>query len=55
MKFTPQKIPEVVLIEPQVHGDARGYFVETFRLDLLEEEIGKKAIRNFQEMQKGDL
>ena len=29
MKFTPQAIPDVVLIEPQVHADARGYFFET--------------------------
>ncbi len=40
MKFTPQLIPEVILIEPQVHGDHRGYFVETFRKDLLEEFVG---------------
>ncbi len=40
MKFTPQSIPEVVLIEPAVHGDNRGYFMETFRQDLFEEAIG---------------
>jgi len=40
MKFTPQSIPEIILIEPQVHGDARGYFVETFRQDLFAKEIG---------------
>jgi dTDP-4-dehydrorhamnose 3,5-epimerase len=40
MKFTPQAIPEVILIEPEVHGDTRGYFVETFRLDKFEEAIG---------------
>jgi dTDP-4-dehydrorhamnose 3,5-epimerase len=34
MKFTPQSIPEVILVEPVVHGDARGYFVESFRQDL---------------------
>jgi len=36
----PQSIPDVVLIEPAVHGDDRGYFVETFRQDLFEEAIG---------------
>ncbi|HIA13106.1 MAG TPA: dTDP-4-dehydrorhamnose 3,5-epimerase [Flavobacteriales bacterium] len=40
MKFTPQAIPEVILIAPKVHGDTRGYFVETFRLDKFEEAIG---------------
>ena len=40
MKFTPQSIPDVVLIEPKVHEDNRGYFTETFRQDLFEEAIG---------------
>jgi len=40
MKFTAQSIPEVILIEPKVHGDQRGYFVETFRQDLFEQAIG---------------
>lgn len=40
MKFTPQEIPEVVLIEPQVQGDNRGYFVESFRRDKFIEAIG---------------
>jgi dTDP-4-dehydrorhamnose 3,5-epimerase len=40
LKFTPQSIPDVVLIKPAVHGDNRGYFVETFRQDLFEEAVG---------------
>jgi len=40
LKFTPQSIADVILIEPTIHGDDRGYFVETFRQDLLEEAIG---------------
>ena len=40
MKFTPQSIPDVVLIEPTAHGDNRGYFIETFRQDLFEEAVG---------------
>ena len=40
MKFIPQAIPEVLLIEPKVHGDQRGYFVETFRHDLFEAATG---------------
>jgi len=43
MKFTKQKIPEVVVVEPQIHGDSRGYFVETFRQDLFEAAIGYKV------------
>ena len=40
MKFTPQSIKDVILIEPTIHGDDRGYFIETFRQDLLEEATG---------------
>jgi dTDP-4-dehydrorhamnose 3,5-epimerase len=40
LKFIPQLIPDVVLIEPTVYGDDRGYFVETFRKDLFEDAIG---------------
>ena len=43
MKFTPQSIPEVILIKPTVHGDDRGYFVETFRKDLFEKVLGYKV------------
>jgi dTDP-4-dehydrorhamnose 3,5-epimerase len=42
MKFTKTRIPDVVLIEPQVYGDERGYFVETFRQDLFEQHVNKK-------------
>jgi len=40
LKFTAQSIADVILIEPTVHGDDRGYFVETFRQDLFEEALG---------------
>ena len=42
MNFIRTAIPDVVIIEPQVHGDNRGYFVETFRADKLEEFLGYK-------------
>ncbi|MDD5052472.1 MAG: dTDP-4-dehydrorhamnose 3,5-epimerase [Sulfuricurvum sp.] len=42
MIFTRTSIPDVVIIDPKVHGDARGYFVETFRADKLEEFLGFK-------------
>ena len=31
MKIIETSIPDVLLLEPAVHGDARGYFMETFR------------------------
>lgn len=31
MKVTPLAIPEVLLIEPKVFGDSRGFFMETFQ------------------------
>jgi dTDP-4-dehydrorhamnose 3,5-epimerase len=43
LKFTPQSIEDVILIEPTIHGDDRGYFLETFRQDLLEEAIGYRV------------
>lgn len=33
MKYHPTRIPEVVLIEPQVFGDDRGFFMETWRAE----------------------
>lgn len=42
MNFIRTDIPDVIIIEPKVHGDERGYFVETFRADKLEEFLGYK-------------
>lgn len=42
MNFIRTKIPDVLICEPLVHGDDRGYFVETFREDKLEEFLGYK-------------
>jgi dTDP-4-dehydrorhamnose 3,5-epimerase len=39
LKFIPAQIPEVIIIEPGVFGDDRGYFMESFRLDLFQREI----------------
>jgi dTDP-4-dehydrorhamnose 3,5-epimerase len=41
--FIPQSIPDVLVIEPKIHGDQRGYFVETFRQDKLEQTLGYKV------------
>jgi len=40
MQFIPQTIADVVLIKPKVHGDERGYFIETFRQDKFEAALG---------------
>lgn len=40
MKFIKTDISDVIIIEPIVFADDRGYFVETFREDKLEEAIG---------------
>jgi dTDP-4-dehydrorhamnose 3,5-epimerase len=42
MQFTRTAIPDVIIIEPKIHGDNRGYFVETYRQDKLEEFVGYK-------------
>ncbi|MCT7509875.1 dTDP-4-dehydrorhamnose 3,5-epimerase [Aliarcobacter cryaerophilus] len=42
MTFTRTAIPDVIIIEPKVHGDSRGYFVETFVSNKLEEFLGYK-------------
>ena len=43
MNFISQSIPEVFLIEPVIHKDIRGYFVETFKQALFDEAIGYKV------------
>lgn len=40
MTITRTKIPDVLILDPVVHGDMRGYFVETFRADKLSEFLG---------------
>ena len=42
MKCTKQKIPDLVIIEPIIRSDPRGYFLESFRQESLEEVVGKK-------------
>lgn len=42
MKVTSFAIPEVVLIEPKVFGDERGFFFESFNQARFEETVGRK-------------
>lgn len=34
MNFTPTTIPDVVVVEPDLFGDDRGFFMETWRSDI---------------------
>ncbi|MDA1372682.1 MAG: dTDP-4-dehydrorhamnose 3,5-epimerase [Proteobacteria bacterium] len=38
MKVTASSIPEILLFEPTVHGDDRGYFMETWRQSVFEQQ-----------------
>lgn len=40
MKVTPLAIPEVLLIEPKVFGDSRGFFFESFNQKAFNEATG---------------
>lgn len=40
MKFYRTTIQDLIIIDPTVFGDERGYFSETFRQDLLEDFLG---------------
>lgn len=40
MRFIELHIPNVLLIEPTINTDERGYFAETFRQDLLDAAVG---------------
>ncbi|MGH6884595.1 MAG: dTDP-4-dehydrorhamnose 3,5-epimerase [Geminicoccales bacterium] len=40
MNVIETRLPGVLIIEPRVHGDERGFFLETFRQDRYAQEIG---------------
>ncbi len=42
MNFIKTDLPDVIVIEPVIHEDKRGYFVETYREDKLNDFIGKE-------------
>ena len=41
MHVRPTRIPEVVVVEPKVFGDARGFFFESFNRRQLEAALGR--------------
>ena len=43
MKATPTAIPDVILLEPKVFGDNRGFFFESFNQKQFEEATGQKV------------
>jgi len=43
MKATPLRIPDVILLEPKVFGDERGFFFESYNERRFAELTGRKA------------
>jgi dTDP-4-dehydrorhamnose 3,5-epimerase len=43
MQVTPLSIPDVLLIEPRVFGDERGFFFESFNQKVFEEAVGRQV------------
>jgi dTDP-4-dehydrorhamnose 3,5-epimerase len=43
LKITPTAIPDVLVIEPKVFGDERGFFFESFNQAKFEATIGRKV------------
>lgn len=43
MKATPLAIPDVILFEPKVFSDERGFFFESFNFTQFEKALGRKV------------
>jgi len=43
MKVTPTRLPEVLLIEPRVFGDARGFFTESWNQQAFDQAVGSEV------------
>ncbi|MFM9926051.1 dTDP-4-dehydrorhamnose 3,5-epimerase [Variovorax sp. H27-G14] len=43
MKITPTAIPDVLVIEPKVFGDARGFFMESFNQSAFNDAVGSRV------------
>ena len=46
MKVTPTAIPDVLVIEPKVFGDERGFFFESFNQKAFDEAVGQPRRRS---------
>jgi dTDP-4-dehydrorhamnose 3,5-epimerase len=49
MKATPLAIPEVILIEPKVFGDDRGFFFESFNQKAFQQATGRTDLHFVQD------
>lgn len=43
MKATPTRLPEVLVIEPNVFGDARGFFLESWNQRAFDQAVGHRV------------
>jgi len=41
MNIIRTSIPDILIFEPRIFGDERGYFFESFREDVFEKAVGK--------------
>jgi dTDP-4-dehydrorhamnose 3,5-epimerase len=57
MRFTETELPGVILVEPEVHGDQRGFFLETYHAPRYREGgIGETFVQdNHSRSSKGTL
>lgn len=44
MKVTPARIPDVLIIEPRVFGDERGFFLESFNQKAFNQALGREVV-----------
>jgi len=42
LKITPTRLPEVLVVEPQVFGDERGFFMESWNQRAFDEAVGQE-------------
>ena len=43
MNIYRAEIPDIIICEPRLYQDGRGYFTETFRKDMLEDFLGHQV------------
>ncbi|MCU7373152.1 dTDP-4-dehydrorhamnose 3,5-epimerase [Paucibacter sp. O1-1] len=43
MKITPTSLPEVLIVEPKVFGDARGFFTESWNEAVFNRAVGQEV------------
>ena len=53
MRVIVSTIPDVLIFEPQVFGDDRGYFFESFRQDIVNKHIGEVSFVQDNESKSG--